>query len=111
MLRQSRLRRLCGLCTALLALTIKVSNVAASRITIRIVTQGANRNHWCECCTQQFQLRLGCIHLLAGAPVSHAPQMGELQFHLLIGQTQGPYFQVTLREILLEALDGLQLRV
>jgi hypothetical protein len=54
---------------------------------------------------------LGCIHFLAGAPVPHAPEVGEFHFHLLIGQTQSPYFQVTLREILLEALDGLQLRV
>lgn len=109
-LRQSALLWIGRFVAALLAFAFKVSNIAAFGITHRVkgCTQGHQRR---QCRTQQFQLGLGGLHLLAGAAVAHAFQVREFDLELLDGQAQRLDRGVALRDIVCQHLDGLWQRL
>ena len=105
--RQSALRWLRGFLATLLAFTVNIRNIAAGGITLCVLGRCTHRHQRRECRAQQFQLRLGGIHLLAGAAVAHAPQMRELDLELLDGQAQCLDRDVALRDIFCQGLYGL----
>ena len=54
------------------------------------------------------RLHTAIVHLLARAPVAHAPEMEQLQGEFVDGQAQRADLHVALRDALLQSIDLLQ---
>ena len=93
---------------ALLAGVLKVGHLSSARGRLRRRRGGLHRR---QRHAGRLRLHTTIVHLLARAPVAHAPEMEQLQREFVDGQTQRADLLVALRDTLLQGVDLLLQRV